>query len=632
MKTRKIISVIVTLSMIASCFTFLSVTGGAAASNNISLTYNFNGMTSIAIDTANELAADKIGAYATHLIGIANSNGRCLTPVDDIKSERYSLDPNTPSTYGTNAMFPGVKPEGTELGHSSRVVYNPYVAYKISADSGMAIDQLTVDLEYILAPFNHVRSEIGLFVTDDFDAGVNTTTGEFDFSDSVLGTVLCGNDRSVSTANVDMRASKDGPMTVDLTNAVKKLSDTSEVYVIVVLMRGASDLARVRLYSLAFSATQKEDEGAGDSVLSINAGIAAATVTDDYTKQADPAAIKAFYVHNVTVGNGSVNNALIPLKGMSTANYDLDPDNTINTDNGNVRFGAQPENIANENALYNSYVAYKLSAGEGKVVDSLKVDISYYLRVVGNLCFYQVGVWVANEFSHDANGAYDFTANDYAALLTSSDTAGVGNHKNPVSTQLDLDDAVKALNSRDIYVIILLNRGYEESTDQGTTQRMGVTALKLTATEGEPAAAPALPGIIASISDEAGDDKIDHLYLNAAISASETRQVGIIFSDTEASCEAGAKPLFIRVAEEGHGKSAGGFIQSGCYGSNIILAEHLGGEEGDSVIAVYWQEMPTGTLYARTFAKNSDGTYDYGAVAEISLSDGTNALPLAYLE
>ncbi|MBQ7603910.1 MAG: hypothetical protein IJU75_03050 [Clostridia bacterium] len=140
----------------------------------------------------------------------------------------------------------------------------------------------------------------------------------------------------------------------------------------------------------------------------------------------------------------------------------------------------------------------------------------------------------------------------------------------------------------------------------------------------------ALPEITASISDAAGDDKIDHLYLNAAISASETRQVGIIFSDSEASCEAGAKPLFIRVAEEGHGKSANGFIQSGCYGSNIIRAEYLGGEEGDSVIAVYWQEMPTniGTLYARTFAKNSDGTYDYGAIATIVLKDGVSVLPI----
>ena len=138
------------------------------------------------------------------------------------------------------------------------------------------------------------------------------------------------------------------------------------------------------------------------------------------------------------------------------------------------------------------------------------------------------------------------------------------------------------------------------------------------------------PDITVSISDEAGGDKIDHLYLNAVISASETRDVGIIFSDTEASCEYGANPLFIRVAEEGHGRSASGFIQSGCYGSHVITAVNLDGEEGDSVLAVYWQDMPTsyGTLYARTFAKNSDGTYEYGAIATITLTDGASVLPL----
>ncbi|MBP5256714.1 MAG: hypothetical protein J6Z80_06640, partial [Clostridia bacterium] len=91
------------------------------------------------------------------------------------------------------------------------------------------------------------------------------------------------------------------------------------------------------------------------------------------------------------------------------------------------------------------------------------------------------------------------------------------------------------------------------------------------------------------------------------------------------------KPLFIRVAEEGHGKSANGFIQSGCYGDAVITAVNLGGEEGDSVIAVYWQDMPTniGTLYARTIAINGADSYDYGPVAAISLTDGADVLPLA---
>ena len=150
--------------------------------------------------------------------------------------------------------------------------------------------------------------------------------------------------------------------------------------------------------------------------------------------------------------------------------------------------------------------------------------------------------------------------------------------------------------------------------------------------DGVKAEAPsALPTLVASISDEQGGDKIDNLYLNAAISASETRDVGIIFSDTEASCEFGAQPLFIRVATEGHGRSANGFIQSGCYGSSVITASNLGGEEGDSLLALYWKDMPTdiGTVYARVFAKNPDGSYEYGDITPIVLEDGASVLPFA---
>ena len=134
--------------------------------------------------------------------------------------------------------------------------------------------------------------------------------------------------------------------------------------------------------------------------------------------------------------------------------------------------------------------------------------------------------------------------------------------------------------------------------------------------------------------NEQGGDKIDHLYLNAAISASETRDGGIIFSDTEDSCKHvsdNGSPLFIRVATEGHGRSSIGFIQSGCYGSSVITASNLDGEEGDSVLALYWKDMPTdiGTIYARVFAKNADGSYEYGEITTIALTDGASVLPLA---
>ncbi|MBO4413468.1 MAG: hypothetical protein J5830_02060, partial [Clostridia bacterium] len=462
MKTRRLISIIVTLSMIASCFTFMAISGEAAAGDDISLTYNINGMTSISINTTDELSADKIGAYATHEIGIANSNGRCLVPVDGVYSERYSLDPDTPATYGSNAMFCGVVAEGTTLGHASRVAYNPYVAYEISADSGFAIDTLTVDLEYILMPYNHVRSEIGIFVTDDFDSNVNSETGEFDFSGSVLADVLEGYDRADSTANVDMRASQSGPMTVDLSSAVAKLSDTSSVYVIVVLMRGADQVARVRLYSLKFDATQKVSAGgsAGKDIV-INAGIANVTPTSDLTGSMSPDDINAYYVHNcvVTPRTSSQANIITPSLGhtpqIMTGSYDLNPDKTF--DGGeHVHYGALKEGstIAGVRAnltVQNPYVCYKLNGDAGYVIDGLTAEIGCYLRIgshensTSDAAYYQVGIWVTDNFTIDENGIFDFSAIPYSHLISSSDTQATDTRNSP--STVDLSDAVRQLNS-----------------------------------------------------------------------------------------------------------------------------------------------------------------------------------------
>ena len=136
-----------------------------------------------------------------------------------------------------------------------------------------------------------------------------------------------------------------------------------------------------------------------------------------------------------------------------------------------------------------------------------------------------------------------------------------------------------------------------------------------------------------SYSDTASDPtagaSIDHLYINATVSADETRDVGIIFSDSADSCKFakdGGNPLFSRVCTK-----YDALIQSGCYGNTVITAENFGGEEGDKIIAVYWQDLPIpsgGQLYVCTFAKESDGSISYGEVVPFSLSDGTNVLPL----
>ena len=134
--------------------------------------------------------------------------------------------------------------------------------------------------------------------------------------------------------------------------------------------------------------------------------------------------------------------------------------------------------------------------------------------------------------------------------------------------------------------------------------------------------------IIVSYSDAtASDGKIDHLYLNAVIPEDVSGDVGIVFSDSESTCKFvadGGNPLFSRVC-----KKYSALMESGCYGDAVITAINLGGDEGDKVIAVYWQDMPAMTLYARTFVRTSSGT-TYGGIVIINLADdGTNVLPLA---
>lgn len=134
--------------------------------------------------------------------------------------------------------------------------------------------------------------------------------------------------------------------------------------------------------------------------------------------------------------------------------------------------------------------------------------------------------------------------------------------------------------------------------------------------------------------DTVGDGAIDHLYINGYTSLGDDFDVGIIFSDTEDSCKFakdGGDPLFARVAApvvDGKGGRASAFLQSGCYGSSVISAGNVGGEEDDDVIAVYWQQMPAGTLYACMFVMDAEGTVTYGSVSAVTLTDGCSNLPI----
>ncbi len=139
-----------------------------------------------------------------------------------------------------------------------------------------------------------------------------------------------------------------------------------------------------------------------------------------------------------------------------------------------------------------------------------------------------------------------------------------------------------------------------------------------------------LPEIVASYTGKT-DSGVAHLYLNALVKASETRDVGILFASSADDCKLVADdgyPLFARVCTK-----YSALLQSGCYSEDgqgvTITPAHLGGVDGDSIIAVYWQDLPAsyGTIYARTFAKNSDGSFSYGEIATITFTS-TGALPL----
>ena len=145
----------------------------------------------------------------------------------------------------------------------------------------------------------------------------------------------------------------------------------------------------------------------------------------------------------------------------------------------------------------------------------------------------------------------------------------------------------------------------------------------------DPVEAPDVSELRISYADADADDKIDAFYLNAVVKADVTDTVGIVFSDTEASCKFvadGGNPLFSRACTK-----YDALVQSACYGQTVITAENLGGEEGDKLISVHWLDLPTdnlangSTLYARTFIKSADGTITYQDVVSFTLVEGTSS-------
>ena len=212
--------------------------------------------------------------------------------------------------------------------------------------------------------------------------------------------------------------------------------------------------------------------------LSKDAGIQSFTVKSKTESTAISASdIGAEYIHLVDISTDGSRNVLDPEDGIFTANYDLDGSHSGNE---KVKYGAHREYTSDESNLYNPYVAYKLSADDGKAIDTVKVNINYYLRKVANDCYYQIGIYVFKDFTPNADGSYPFENAEYAKLLTSTEDTDV-NKINGAAEEIDLTSAVAALGeSQNIYVVLLLNRGYFSA---GDNTRLRINNLTIEATQ-----------------------------------------------------------------------------------------------------------------------------------------------------
>ncbi len=342
-----------------------------------------------------------------------------------------------------------------------------WVVYKLSAGEGSTFSSLV--LKSFASVNDFLLAEVGAYAGNVFGIYVSDSDA-FDFENGTP--VISG---MVGKMNHKW----------DLSKAAKGLET---VYVAVYFLNNSDFVDWVRFYTFEFEGKtgaggdETSDEATSVpkppsidysvTVLSIDTALQKAPLTADPTKPEDAKAMKAYYAHNVVINDDGSRNCITPVNGLFTADYDLNPEKSYDGEKETIRYGAQPETMT----LFNPYVCYRLCADREHTIDSLVLDMRYYLRK-GNNCYYQIGIWVTDKFDVDDTGAYDFTSSDYACLLTSSNESDV-NALGDKDT-IDLSDAVKALNSREVFVIFLLNRGYggEDAT------RVRIRELKLEATQ-----------------------------------------------------------------------------------------------------------------------------------------------------
>ncbi|MBR5767511.1 MAG: hypothetical protein IKX86_02390 [Clostridia bacterium] len=408
----------------------VSMIARVSAENTVKLSVDFSVMD--ATREGETLELDDVRAYAAENVKIAefNAEGNILAAAENKKPSwiMYKLDAPEGETFSTLML-------------KSFASINDFLLEDVGSYAG---------------------NVFGLYVSGD---------GVFDYE----------NDKPVKSGMLGKMNHK-----WDLSSAAKGLGT---VYVSVYFINNSDFVDWVRFYSFDFEGKTVAPGEAGPAaepvqlpsidysktILSIDAGLQTAPLTADPATPEKPEMMKAFFSHNVVINDDGSRNCITPVNGMFTADYDLNPDKTYDGGKDSIRYGVRAEG----SGINNPYVCYRLCADRGETIDSLKLNMRYYLRQ-GNNCYYQIGIWVTDTFEIDENGAYDFTAKSCTKLLSSTDQAEVKVLAD--AETIDLSESVRALNSREVFVILLLNRGF--GAEDATRLRIRDLSIEATQTGG----------------------------------------------------------------------------------------------------------------------------------------------------
>lgn len=222
------------------------------------------------------------------------------------------------------------------------------------------------------------------------------------------------------------------------------------------------------------------------AMCALSASAAALTVSQNFTAMSSnnisltAADIGAYAVHGVVVD--SLNNGAKMLCGTPQSSIGIGDDVTVGLDLGNPN----AELLAKADI---SYAAYKLSADDGKCIDTVSVSINgimnAYVGAEGKN--YQIAVYVTTSINANEDGKINFSTLTAAAVFQNDN--GVNDFRSDDKTKTaDISAAVAALGEqKDVYVIVAILDPWESSSDSWESgvdhSRCRISKLNITATE-----------------------------------------------------------------------------------------------------------------------------------------------------